>query len=360
MIPNVLSIAGSTRAAAPAFRLTSRRLGSRRIRHGGDHRVDRAEYPGRAVVPDRRSDVRCRADRRIFADVRVDAVKIGMVATAEIATAIADRLRQHGARNVVLDPVMVAKSGHHLLQADAVTELRDTLVPLAQVTTPNLPEAAVLLGSQEPASLADMRQAVRALNRLGPQMGAAEGRPFAGRVSTDLLFDGTTITELAGRRIETRNTHGTGCTLSAAIAALLPRFDMVEAAASCEGVSDGCDRRQRTTVGGQRPRAGASLPRPLDGGRSAMTAILRSGLAAHRAPAQGDRRIAVQHRAGRRHAQPRAVPGLHRAGRAVPRRSTRACCDCRRAGTRCSRRCARSAPARWRQSPSSRRCMNAT
>jgi hydroxymethylpyrimidine/phosphomethylpyrimidine kinase len=165
----------------------------------------------------------------IFADVRVDAVKIGMVATAEIATAIADRLRQHGARNVVLDPVMVAKSGHHLLQADAVTELRDTLVPLAQVTTPNLPEAAVLLGSQEPASLADMWQAVRALNRLGSKWVLLKGGHLTGEVSTDLLFDGTTVTELPARRIATQNTHGTGCTLSSAITALLPRFDMVEA-----------------------------------------------------------------------------------------------------------------------------------
>jgi hydroxymethylpyrimidine/phosphomethylpyrimidine kinase len=165
----------------------------------------------------------------IFADVRVDAVKIGMVATAEIAAAIADRLRHHAMRNIVLDPVMVAKSGHHLLREDAVAALRDMLVPMARVITPNLPEAGVLLGGPEPATHADMQRAVRELHRLGPEWVLLKGGHLIGQDSTDLLFDGETITELPGRRIDTRNTHGTGCTLSAAIAALLPRFDMVEA-----------------------------------------------------------------------------------------------------------------------------------
>jgi hydroxymethylpyrimidine/phosphomethylpyrimidine kinase len=165
----------------------------------------------------------------IFADVRVDAVKIGMVATAEIATAVADRLRHHAMRNIVLDPVMVAKSGHHLLRDDAVAALRETLVPIAGVITPNLPEAGVLLGGPVPATLADMRHVVRELHRLGSQWVLLKGGHLTEGNSTDLLFDGTTITELPGRRIETRNTHGTGCTLSAAIAALLPRLGMVEA-----------------------------------------------------------------------------------------------------------------------------------
>src|SRR5580658_11166460 len=90
----------------------------------------------------------------IFADVRVDAVKIGMVASAEIATTIADRLRHHAARNIILDPVMVAKSGDRLLREDAVAAVRDRLVPLASVITPNLPEAAVLLSVAEPTNLA--------------------------------------------------------------------------------------------------------------------------------------------------------------------------------------------------------------
>ena len=165
----------------------------------------------------------------IFADVRVDAVKIGMVATAEIASAIADRLRHHGAHDVVLDPVMVAKSGHHLLREDAVAAVRDTLTPIARIITPNLPEAGVLLGASAPASLADMHRAVRDLHRLGPEWVLLKGGHLTGADSTDLLFDGSTVTEIPGRRIETRNTHGTGCTLSSAIAALLPRHDTVEA-----------------------------------------------------------------------------------------------------------------------------------
>jgi hydroxymethylpyrimidine/phosphomethylpyrimidine kinase len=162
----------------------------------------------------------------IFSDVRVDAVKIGMVATADIATVIADRLRRHAARNIVLDPVMVAKSGDRLLREDAVAVVRDLLVPLASVITPNLPEAAVLLSAEEPATLEKMRQAVRALHHLGAQWVLLKGGHLAGGDSTDLLFDGTTISELSGPRIATRNTHGTGCTLSAAIAALLPRLGM--------------------------------------------------------------------------------------------------------------------------------------
>jgi len=186
----------------------------------------------------------------IFADVRVDAVKIGMVATAEIATAIADRLRHHGARDIVLDPVMVAKSGHHLLREDAVAALRDTLVPIARVITPNLPEAGVLLGAPEPATLADMRVAIRDLHRLGPEWVLLKGGHLTGTESTDLLFDGHTVTELQSHRIDTRNTHGTGCTLSSAIAALLPRHDMVEAVRRAKAYLTGAiAASDRLTVG---------------------------------------------------------------------------------------------------------------
>jgi hydroxymethylpyrimidine/phosphomethylpyrimidine kinase len=166
----------------------------------------------------------------IFTDVRVDAVKIGMVATAEIAVVVADRLKRHAARNIVVDPVMVAKSGHHLLHDDAVVALRETLVPSARLITPNLPEAGVLLGGPAPETLGDMQRAVRDLHRLGSEWVLLKGGHLTGEHSPDLLFDGTTITELSARRIDTRNTHGTGCTLSSAIAALLPRFDVVEAA----------------------------------------------------------------------------------------------------------------------------------
>jgi hydroxymethylpyrimidine/phosphomethylpyrimidine kinase len=187
----------------------------------------------------------------IFEDVRVDAVKIGMVATAEVAAVIAERLRRHAARNVVLDPVMVAKSGDRLLQDDAVAAIRDLLVPLAQIITPNLPEAAVLIAGAIPASLADMRQTMRDLYRLGSHFVLLKGGHLAGDDSTDLLFDGVTMTELPAHRIVTRNTHGTGCTLSAAIAALLPRLDMVEAARQAKAyLTAALVASDRLTVGG--------------------------------------------------------------------------------------------------------------
>lgn len=159
----------------------------------------------------------------LFADLHVDAVKIGMISSADIARAVATSLRRVGARNVVLDPVMIAKSGHALLDPTAVAVLREELVPLATVITPNLPEAGVLLGGEMPKSLDDMRDAVRALHRLGPAYVYLKGGHLGGAESPDLLYDGTTTVELSAKRVQTANTHGTGCTLSSAIAALLPQ-----------------------------------------------------------------------------------------------------------------------------------------
>ncbi|MGH7057488.1 MAG: bifunctional hydroxymethylpyrimidine kinase/phosphomethylpyrimidine kinase [Acetobacteraceae bacterium] len=165
----------------------------------------------------------------VFDDLRIDAVKIGMVATREIAATIADRLLHHHARNIVLDPVMVAKSGDRLLAEDAVAALRERLIPAADVITPNLPEAAVLLGEPPPATLAAMRATVRRMGSLGARWVLLKGGHLAGDESPDLLFDGHAITEFPARRIATKNTHGGGCTLSSAIAALLPRCAMAEA-----------------------------------------------------------------------------------------------------------------------------------
>ena len=134
------------------------------------------------------------------------------------------------ADNVVLDPVMVATSGDRLLQDDAVAAIRDELVPLARVITPNLPEAAVLTGSAVPASLDAMRTMLPALHQLGCKWVLLKAGHMHSDDRTDLLFDGISIVELPGRRIDTRNTHGTGCSLSSALAALLPRYPVPEAA----------------------------------------------------------------------------------------------------------------------------------
>jgi hydroxymethylpyrimidine/phosphomethylpyrimidine kinase len=159
----------------------------------------------------------------LFADVRVDAVKIGMLASSGLVRVVADRLRRHRPRFVVLDPVMVAKSGDRLLRSEAVAALRSELVPLATVLTPNLPEAGDLLGRAVGEDVGDMRTAAHELRGLGAQTVLVKGGHGTREALVDLFFDGSLAVELPAQRIATKNTHGTGCTLSSAIAALLPQ-----------------------------------------------------------------------------------------------------------------------------------------
>jgi hydroxymethylpyrimidine/phosphomethylpyrimidine kinase len=159
----------------------------------------------------------------LFADVRIDAVKLGMLGTAEVVRTVADALRRHGVTRLVVDPVMVSKSGHHLLAPDAVAALRNEIIPLAEIITPNLPEAEVLLDCPPILTLIDMRIAARALHALGPRIVVLKGGHLDGSDSVDVIDNGLTQVELPAARIVTKNTHGTGCTLSAAIAALLPQ-----------------------------------------------------------------------------------------------------------------------------------------
>lgn len=159
----------------------------------------------------------------LFADVRVDAVKLGMLGTAEITRTVADALRRHRVKRLVVDPVMVAKSGHHLLAREAVEALRTEIFPLAEVLTPNIPEAETLLGCAPIRTPDDMRRAARELRALGPRIVMVKGGHLDGAESIDIVDDGDTQTELRAPRVTTKNTHGTGCTLSAAIAALLPQ-----------------------------------------------------------------------------------------------------------------------------------------
>ena len=174
----------------------------------------------------------------VFADVRVHAVKVGMLGTAPIARAVAEGLGRAlaaapaaGGRDaqpivVVVDPVMVAKSGDALLDRDATAMLIEAILPLATVLTPNLPEAGVLMRERAPETLREMIRAAERLRRLLPDSGhrwvLLKGGHLPGD-AIDLLHDGDVMVELPERRIETKNTHGTGCTLSAAIAALAPQ-----------------------------------------------------------------------------------------------------------------------------------------
>lgn len=166
----------------------------------------------------------------LLADVRIDAAKTGMLGTAAIVRAVADALapgRSSGAlAHLVVDPVMVAKSGDTLLTDQAVGALIEAVLPLATMITPNLPEAGVLLDARPPDSLREMTRTAERLRQLLPDSGQRWVLLKGGHLSgdpIDLLHDGDAMIELAAGRIDTKNTHGTGCSLSAAIAALLPQ-----------------------------------------------------------------------------------------------------------------------------------------
>jgi len=158
----------------------------------------------------------------LLTDVRIDAVKIGMLGTVDVVRAVAAVLERHRLPHIVLDPVMVAKSGDRLLAREAVHAVRDQLLPLCHLVTPNLPEAADLLDEKEALTEDDMRDQLNRLSGLAPNI-LLKGGHLDGPDSVDLLLVNGHRTRLSTPRIRTTNTHGTGCTLSAAIAALRPQ-----------------------------------------------------------------------------------------------------------------------------------------
>jgi hydroxymethylpyrimidine/phosphomethylpyrimidine kinase len=153
----------------------------------------------------------------VATDLRPRATKIGMLANADIINVVADAITKHHLTNVVLDPVMVAKGGDHLLESAAVTALREVLLPLADVLTPNIPEAEVLTGLTI-RSIDDMKQAAVRLIALGARSVIVKGGHLDGP-ATDIWHDGSLWVEISTPRIDTVHTHGTGCTFSSAIAA---------------------------------------------------------------------------------------------------------------------------------------------
>lgn len=155
----------------------------------------------------------------VFADIPVHAVKLGMLGGPEAIGVVAERLRHWRPRWIVLDPVMVAKSGDKLLPDDAVAALKRELLPLASIITPNLPEAAVLLGEAPVTERRQMAGVAARLQGLSVANVLLKGGHLEGEESADLLLHGGELLWQQGRRVATRNTHGTGCTLSAAIAA---------------------------------------------------------------------------------------------------------------------------------------------
>ena len=155
----------------------------------------------------------------VFSDLAVGAVKIGMLGNAAVIMAVAAGLERHNQTNVVLDPVMAATSGRRLLAGDAIEALRRELLPRALVITPNLPEAAALLDAPQAVDENEMLAQADRLVALGANAVLMNGGHAGGAESTDLLVTATASIRVIGERIATRNTHGTGCTLSAAIAA---------------------------------------------------------------------------------------------------------------------------------------------
>lgn len=156
-------------------------------------------------------------------DLGVDAVKTGMLFSAEIIEAVAERIGAFGWSRVVVDPVMIAKGGASLLQPEAMQALKTALLPLASIVTPNIPEAEALSG-MEINNMADRRDAAKRICEFGSrQVVIKGGHADLGEQVIDLYYDGSEFTELAGKRISTRHTHGTGCTFSAAITAELAK-----------------------------------------------------------------------------------------------------------------------------------------
>ncbi len=156
----------------------------------------------------------------VFSDLAVNAVKIGMVSRIETIAAIAARLRQQP-QPVVLDPVMVATSGDRLLHADAIETLRRDLLPLATIVTPNLPEAALLTGLPIADTEAEITRQAEMILKVGAKAVLIKGGHGDGPQSTDYLFADGTVQAFSAMRVDTKNDHGTGCTLAAAITAHL-------------------------------------------------------------------------------------------------------------------------------------------
>lgn len=188
----------------------------------------------------------------VVSDIGVDAAKTGMLGSALLVAAVAEEVERLRIPNLVVDPVMVSKGGAPLLEPDAVETLCRKLFPLALVVTPNLPEAEVLVGRKLKGP-EDLRLAGREIVAMGPRNvvikgGHGEGEPV------DLLYDGRTFTEFRGPRIETRSDHGTGCTFSAAITALLARgVEVLPAVGEAKRFVEGALRAARPIGSGRGP-----------------------------------------------------------------------------------------------------------
>lgn len=168
-----------------------------------------------------RPDIIAKQIDAVFEDIGADSVKIGMLSTPDTMTATAERLHYYRPANIVIDPVMYAKNGCPLMEPAAISTLIKTILPLADVLTPNIPEAQQIIGTAI-ESVSDMEQAARKIHALGAKAVVIKGG-HARQNATDVLFDGEQLYRFDAARIDTKNTHGTGCTFSSAIAAQLAK-----------------------------------------------------------------------------------------------------------------------------------------
>ena len=167
----------------------------------------------------------------VFTDLNIVAVKIGMLADSDIIKVVADKIQQYRPKYVVVDPVMVATSGDLLLANEAIATLKQHLIPLAVLITPNLPEGAALTGQAVPCDEEKMGAMVQALRSLGAKAVLLKGGHLeADKNSNDLFIQADSVSLLRAKRIATKNTHGTGCTLSSAIASYLAQGESLEKA----------------------------------------------------------------------------------------------------------------------------------
>jgi len=187
----------------------------------------------------------------VYSDLAISATKIGMLSRAETIEMIAAGLDRHRAKNIVLDPVMVAASGDLLLKPDAIETLRQKLLPRSLVVTPNLAEAAALLGAPTARDEIEMSKQGEAILAFGPRAVLVKGGHAEGTSSMDLLVDKDGIHRFTARRIDAKNTHGTGCTLSSAIAAGLAKgLSLVEAVAVAKNyVSEAIEAGRKLSIG---------------------------------------------------------------------------------------------------------------
>lgn len=169
----------------------------------------------------------------VLGDIGANAVKIGMLQSAEIVRVVAEMLRKYGIRNVVLDPVMVSTSGHRLIEESAVATLRSELIPMARVITPNIPEAEILLGGERLDCQDALPEAAKKLAHIYNVSVLLKAGHLSEDELTDILYDkeADEVHSMKSKRISTKNTHGTGCTMSSALASYLAKGETLQRAA---------------------------------------------------------------------------------------------------------------------------------